>query len=465
MPKDSIEYSNTIIYKIFCKDASVKDIYVGHTTNFTKRKYQHKINCNSGQKLRIYNVIRSYGGWENWDMIEIAKYNCKDVVEARIKENEHYNSLKATLNCVPPYVDKTNFFCSTCNLQCNSVEIFKNHINGKKHKIKYDMVNGIVIEPINDEINAVKFICNLCDFKCCKKSDWERHLCTNKHKNIKNNAVLEQNAAVLEQNAKKYIEQNPIHSSQKLLTCKHCNKTYKARNSLWYHEKKCELTNNNNKNNITPNTSSDIQALTGLIFEMVKSNTELQKSMFEICKQNQNNYTSNNINTNCHNKTFNLQFFLNETCKDAMNIMDFVESVKLQVCDLENVGKVGYIEGISNIIIKNLNALEVEKRPVHCADQKREVMYVKDENIWEKEDESNKKLRKAIRMIAHKNICMLKEFRDKYPDCEEYDSKKNDQYNKIVYESMGGKGDNDYEKDTKIIKKIAKNVTIDKTLE
>jgi hypothetical protein len=212
---------------------------------------------------------------------------------------------------------------------------------------------------------------------------------------------------------------------------------------------------------ICNSSQSDIQALTGLIFEMVKSNSELQKSMFEICKQGQNTYTSN-INNNCNNKTFNLQVFLNETCKDAMNIKDFVESVKLQVSDLENIGKVGYIEGISNIIIKNLNALEVNKRPVHCTDQKREVMYIKDENIWEKEDENNKKLRKAIRMIAHKNICMLKEFREKYPDCEEYDSKKNSQYNKIVYEAMGGKGDDDYDKDTKIIKKIAKSVTIDK---
>jgi hypothetical protein len=312
-------------------------------------------------------------------------------------------------------------------------------------------------------------ICNYCDYKCSKKSDYCKHLNTLKHKSRTKLNNLEQNA---EKNI--LISEN---SSQKLFACKFCNKAYKARNSLWYHENKCQIasekstysntnvTNNNHINNSpTPTPSSDIQALTGLIFEMVKSNSELQKSMFEICKQNQNNYTSN-INNNCHNKTFNLQFFLNETCKDAMNIMDFVESVKLQVSDLENVGKVGYIEGISNIIIKNLQALEVEKRPVHCTDQKREVMYVKDENTWEKEDESNKKLRKAIRMIAHKNICMFKEYRDKYPDCEEYDSKKNDQYNKIVYESMGGKGDNDYEKDTKIIKKIAKNVTIDKSFE
>jgi hypothetical protein len=316
--------------------------------------------------------------------------------------------------------------------------------------------------------NAKKFYCEKCDFKCSKNSDWSRHLTKTKHKDTTKNADLEQ------KNAKK----NGINLNEnqtQFFYCKICNKKYKARNSLWYHENKCEIVNdknvfsktnlpniNNQNTHVTANIS-DIQALTGLIFEMVKSNTELQKSMFEICKQGQNTYTSNINNNNCNNKTFNLQFFLNETCKDAMNIMEFVESVKLQVSDLENVGKVGYIEGISNIIIKNLKEMDVEKRPVHCTDQKREVMYVKDENIWEKEDETNKKLRKAIRMIAHKNICMLKEFRDKYPDCEEYDSKKNDQYNKIVYEAMGGKGDNDYDKDTKIIKKIAKNVIIDKT--
>jgi hypothetical protein len=207
------------------------------------------------------------------------------------------------------------------------------------------------------------------------------------------------------------------------------------------------------------------QMLVQMVLDVVKSNNEtqkqtneLQQQVLEICK----NGITNNSHNNSHNKTFNMQFFLNETCKDAMNISDFVESVKLQVSDLENVGKVGYIEGISNIIIKKLKDLDVSKRPVHCADQKREVMYIKDENIWEKEDENNKKLRKAIRMIAHKNICMFKDFREKYPDCEEYDSNKNSQYNKIVYESMGGKGDNDYEKDTKIIKKIAKAVGIEK---
>ena len=284
-----------------------------------------------------------------------------------------------------------------------------------------------------------KYICNACDYNTCSLKDFNKHLLTGKHANRTKSNVLEQK--ILE-NPKKYI-------------CKNCNKFYKVRNSLWYHEQKCKG-NSKEENKETDNS---------LIEFLINENKELKNMVMEVCKQIQPNITNNTINSNSNNKTFNLQVFLNETCKDAMNISDFIESVKLQVSDLENVGKVGYIEGIANIIIKNLNALDVEKRPVHCTDQKREVMYVKDENVWEKEDESNQKIRKAIRAIAHKNICMLKEFREKYPDCQEYDSKKSSQYNKIVIEAMGGKGDDDYEKNTKIIKKIAKAVVIDKKSE
>jgi hypothetical protein len=291
---------------------------------------------------------------------------------------------------------------------------------------------------------AKMFECKNCDFSCSKLSNYKQHLTTGKHVFNKNLNEFELNSC-----------------QNNNFKCDICGKDYKGRNGLWYHKKICQETSSK------PDIKSDTDIKTGnpavsdkeLIIMLINQNKEL----IEIVK-NGSSATNNtiNYNNNSNNKTFNLQVFLNETCKDAMNISDFVESIKLQVSDLENIGKVGYIEGISNIIIKNLKALDVEKRPVHCTDQKREVMYVKDENIWEKEDENNKKLRKAIRTIAHKNICMFKAFREKYPDCEEYDSKKNSQYNKIVYEAMGGKGDNDYEKDTKIIKKIAKQVTIDK---
>ena len=153
---------------------------------------------------------------------------------------------------------------------------------------------------------------------------------------------------------------------------------------------------------------------------------------------------------------------LNETCKDAMNIMDFVDSIKLQLSDLENVGKVGFVEGISNIIVKNLKALDENKRPVHCTDKKRETMYIKDQDKWEKENEDNVKLRKVIKTIACKNQRLLPNFKEAHPDCGNYHSKFSDQYNKLIVESMGGSGDNDLEKEDKIIKNIAKNVVINK---
>jgi len=177
-----------------------------------------------------------------------------------------------------------------------------------------------------------------------------------------------------------------------------------------------------------------------------------------------NNSNGNNNTNHSHNKTFNLQFFLNETCKDAMNIMDFVDSIKLQLSDLENVGKVGYVEGISNIIVKNLNDLDVTERPIHCTDKKRETLYIKDEDKWEKEDEEKKKIKTVIKKVANKNIRLIQQFKEVHPDCGKSTSKYSDQYDKIIVEAMGGSGNNDSEKEEKIIQKISKNVTIDKEL-
>jgi hypothetical protein len=191
----------------------------------------------------------------------------------------------------------------------------------------------------------------------------------------------------------------------------------------------------------------------------VKQNSEL----LEVIKNGTHNTTnSHNNTTNSNNKTFNLQFFLNETCKDAMNIMDFVDSIKLQISDLENVGKIGYVEGISNIITTNLKAMDVTQRPVHCTDQKREVLYIKDEDKWEKEDDARKKIKKAIKRVVSKNQRLLPQFKEIHPDCNRASSRYSDQYNKIIIESCGGSGDNDIEKEDKIIRNIAKTVTIDK---
>jgi hypothetical protein len=201
----------------------------------------------------------------------------------------------------------------------------------------------------------------------------------------------------------------------------------------------------------------------------MKENSEFKQMVIEQNKQmiemSKNTGTYNTTHTNSHNKAFNLNFFLNETCKDAMNIMDFVDSIKIQLCDLENVGNIGFVEGISKIIVKNLNSLDENMRPVHCTDTKREVMYVKDDNKWEKENEDKQKMRKVIKHVTHKNSKLLKDFKSKYPGCEKSDSKYSDKYDKLIIEAMGGKGDNDLEKEDKIIKNIAKIVTIDKNTE
>ena len=205
--------------------------------------------------------------------------------------------------------------------------------------------------------------------------------------------------------------------------------------------------------NLLINENKDFK---NIILELMKNNGDLQKQMLEVCKNSNNTIIANN-----NNKTFNLQVFLNETCKDAMNLMDFVNSMKLEFSDLEDVGKLGYVEGISNIIIRNLNALDVHKRPIHCSDAKREIMYVKDDNVWEKETSTCDRLRKAIKRVTYKNSAMLVPWSQKYPACMNNQHQLNDVYVKMMGQAMGGK-ESFMDSENKIMKKIAKAVLIEK---
>jgi len=168
--------------------------------------------------------------------------------------------------------------------------------------------------------------------------------------------------------------------------------------------------------------------------ELIKEQSDIKELILEIVKNgNTNTNTNNSYNTtNSHNKAFNLNFFLNETCKNAMNITDFVDSIKLQLSDFINVGEVGFIEGISNIIVKNLNSLDETIRPIHCTDQKRETFYVKDENKWEKEEEDKKRLKKMIKGVVFKNENLMKTYKETYPDYNDANSRRSDQYSKTV---------------------------------
>jgi hypothetical protein len=290
-----------------------------------------------------------------------------------------------------------------------------------------------------------KFVCNCCDYITSNKKDYNKHMLTLKHKKTLNGNNL---------------EKMEINKPQEFI-CEICNKLYETNAGLWKHKKKCSQKCSKIEN--SEDKSDEIQELKEFMKYLMQENSELKTMMMKVIENAPTNNTNHSHNTtNSHNKSFNLQFFLNETCKDAMNIMDFVDSIQLQLSDLEKVGEIGYVEGISKIITSNLKALDVEKRPIHCTDKKREVLYIKDENKWEKEDEDKKKLRKAIKRVAGKNQRLLPKFKEAHPDCIKAASKFSDQYNKMIIESMGGSGDNDLEKEDKIIRNITKATTIDK---
>ena len=294
--------------------------------------------------------------------------------------------------------------------------------------------------------NINKFFCENCDFKCIKLGDYNRHLLTSKH--IKANDA----------NFKRQIN----------LTCETCNNNFKHASSLSRHKKKCQNvetieTSLEEKPDIIDLLINENKEFKNVIIELFKNNSELQKQMMEVCKNgNVNNTTINNNNS--HNKTFNLQFFLNEQCKDAMNIMDFVNTFQLQFSDFERIGEVGYVEGISKIIIDKLSEMDIYKRPIHCSDAKREIMYVKDKDVWSKENAMNSKLRLAIKYISKKNSDMVRPWLIKHPGALYSDHHLSDAYQMMIIESMGGNSGTLEQCENKIIRKISKMVLIDKSL-
>ena len=293
--------------------------------------------------------------------------------------------------------------------------------------------------------NDIIYSCNFCDFNTCKKTDFTRHNSTQKHKvNTSATSSHDKN-----ENTKKYL-------------CEFCEKSYNDRTGLWKHKKTCKAEDIADNAAVKETTTDKDQLILMLVkqnAELIKETTDFKSMMMKVLENGTHN--NNSHTTNSHNKAFNLQLFLNETCKDAMNINDFVESIKLQVSDLENVGEVGFVEGISNIIVKNLNALDVTQRPIHCTDKKRETIYIKDENVWEK-DESQCKMRRMIKKVVSKNQRLIPKFKEQNPEYNKSSSKVSDKYNKLIIESMGGSGDNDAEKEDKIVRNIVKNVLVEK---
>jgi hypothetical protein len=289
-------------------------------------------------------------------------------------------------------------------------------------------------------------ICNDCDYTTCRQSQLDRHFATLKH--IQTTKGLQNTTVICDQK-----EDNVVQSKYH---CDVCNKYYKHHSSLWKHTKTCS------DKKVTSDDSEPSEK--ELIMMLLKQNSEL---IMKMGTNNTTNNMTNNTATNMtnNNKTFNLQFFLNEECKNALNINEFVSSIKMDLGDLEKTGLLGYVEGISNIINKNLNELDQTMRPIHCSDAKREVFYVKHDDQWTKENESKPVLTRAIKQVAHDNIRQISQWQKKYPDCRDPDSTKNDIYLNIVSNAMsGGTTEEQLKNYEKIISNVAKEVTIEKAV-
>ena len=301
-----------------------------------------------------------------------------------------------------------------------------------------------------------KFECKNCDFKCCKKGDWTRHISTSKHKIL----IISNNFDVFSNESTPVLEENLKYK------CANCNKLYKSSPGLWYHKKKCTK-QSKTETAITANENEN-----ELLLFLIKQNEEFKQIMMEqnsklmeMASSNNNN-TVNNINynnNNTMNNKFNLQIFLNETCKDAMNIQEFIDYVKVQHSDFENFGKMGYVEALTRIFLRNLKELAVHLRPIHCSDLKREVLYVKDNDVWTS-DVSREKLIRTIKYIANKNVKQIPGWMDKNPDSKNTQTKLHDKYMRMLCFSMGAKTvEEDQEYYKKIIRNVAKEVCIDKS--
>ena len=296
------------------------------------------------------------------------------------------------------------------------------------------------------------FICEKCNFECSKKQDYDRHLLTRKHKILTNTYI------------KTPEKLQPFICS--------CGKTYKHRQSLFNHKKKCtHESTEKEKSDSDPDSDKESQVqekqnthennidYKDMFLEMMKENRELHKTIHEMIPKIGNNNTTTTNNNN--NQQFNLQFFLNEQCKDALNITDFMQSLQLNMNDLIQTGKLGYVGGMSRIFVKALKDMDVTERPIHCTDIKRETVYIKDQDKWEKDEDNKEKIKRTIRTIENKNLKMLPQWQQDNPDCMNMESKKSEEFMELSINALGGNDDKEVS-EKKIMKNILKEVVLDK---
>ena len=304
-----------------------------------------------------------------------------------------------------------------------------------------------------------KFYCEFCHFKTNNKKDYSKHLTTAKHQKAQHGSILE-------------VLENPKTPNFK---CE-CGKQFVTHSGIWKHKKQCANDNTSQISEINTNeivSKNDTAIIDTIVNEnktfkefMMEQHQDFRTLIIELLKKetiNNVNNINNNINNNCNNQSFNLNFFLNEQCKDALNIDEFVDSIKMNLSDLENFAHLGYADGVSNIFSKGIKELGVHLRPIHCSDSKRETLYIKNNDEWIKETDDKPLITKAIKKVAFKNIKQINEWVKENPACKDPRTKKYDQYNKIVMNAMSGVTEEEQKNNIeKIVKNVTKSVAIEK---
>jgi len=350
-------------------------------------------------------------------------------------------------------------YCEICDHQSSRTSDFKKHIQSMKH-----IKNAEENEKRTRKRNKQQYVCESCDYTTDRKCNYATHIKSKKHMDAVNSTT----------NSK--------------LECHHCNKLYSGTNNLWKHMKVCkeirkEEEDEEEEEEETPQSDKATGKLQmrEMFYEfmkviqnsdevktlLIKQNEELKKQLATtntLTNTNTNNTNSNNSNnTNSNNNQFNLQFFLNEQCKDALNIMDFVNSLDIQVSDLEETGKLGFIGGITRIFANGLKELDICKRPIHCTDLKRETLYVKSDDTWEKEEDGNPRLKKAVTRVSNLNFKQLKKWQELNPGYDIVDTAKNDEFIHLSTQAIGSCSTQETDRNIdKIMKNLCKQVVLDK---
>ena len=282
------------------------------------------------------------------------------------------------------------------------------------------------------------YLCEKCCYSTGNKTDYNRHILTPKHKRV----------------TTEFVHVNVTNENKNVCAC---GNVYKYRQGLFKHKKECEK-----MKKLISNQNMDFDK--NIIIELLKQNGDLQKQLLELYSKPNNIINNNTVtNTNSHNKQFNLQFFLNDTCKNAMNMSDFMDSLEIKSSELEDMGKLGYVKGISNIFIRALKELDETERPLHCTDKKREIIYIKDNNVWEKETNDKLKVKKIVTYIANKNFRNIPKWKKDNPQSDDIMSKKHMEYMMMLSQVMSGITPDDEEGINKIVRCVANEVCIDKT--